>query len=94
MNFQLICAIISSLSIASSIAQVVKDSDKVDEKKESVDQELGINMKDYQFRNERVWYMYCHKREITEEMLQQFISCFGDASLVSYRRRFTNTIIN
>ena len=56
-------------------------------------QDPEIDFKSYRSRVDRVWYMYCNKPTIDEEMLKEFSSCYGPQLPVSQPDKFNHSQI-
>lgn len=82
MNQIVVCIILLCKISVFCQGQVVRDSpipksEEGDAVVKDEEPDSGIEMGTYYFRNDRAWYMYCNKPQVTEEMLQQFLLCFG-----------------
>ncbi|XP_074596354.1 uncharacterized protein LOC141851510 [Brevipalpus obovatus] len=77
--------------VAISHSQIVSDSSNdtsdlpVESEREGIPeavtisdrQEPEFDFKTFQSRSDRVWYMYCNKPTVDEEMLKEFTLCYG-----------------
>ncbi|XP_074597581.1 uncharacterized protein LOC141852465 [Brevipalpus obovatus] len=77
--------------VATSHSQIVSDSSNdtsdlpIESEREGIPeavtisdrQEPEFDFKTFQSRSDRVWYMYCNKPTVDEEMLKEFTLCYG-----------------